>query len=143
MKKIIIVSAVVLLIASAVYILVWTDKTPLTAGEGTATPAAGAAKQAATQNTQANSATSAVDATASTQAAEADDTPELSPEMKESLRKMLFQHGPKTTIQHPDGRIEMPMNGRYTQMPVAIQKPDGTIVIREYSVVPENKNEKP
>ncbi|MCP5326469.1 MAG: hypothetical protein H7A09_09135 [Oceanospirillaceae bacterium] len=142
MKKIIIVSAVVLLIASAVYIFEFTAPSVSTTGAAPSAPAAqanGSAVPAANNAAQQadNSATSAG------AQAQADDTPELSPEMKESLRKMLFQHGPKTTITHPDGTIEMPMNGRYTQMPVAIQKPDGTIVIREYSVVPENKNEKP
>lgn len=142
MKKIIIVSAVVLLIASAVYIFVSTAPSVSEQGAAVSAPAAqanGSAMQAGNSPaTQADH--SATGAAAQTQA---DDTPELSPEMKESLRKMLFQHGPKTTTTHPDGTIEMPMNGRYTQMPVAIQKPDGTIVIREYSVVPENKNEKP
>jgi hypothetical protein len=138
MKKIIIVSAVVIFIASAFYRFV--IYVPQSTTDSATLPAA-----SAPLNTAPNTAQSVVNPADTTQATQAntDDTVELTPEMKEALRKVLFQHGPKTTITHPDGTIELPMNGRYTQMPVAIQKPDGTIEIREYSVVPENKNEKP
>ena len=60
----------------------------------------------------------------------------LSPEMRQAIKDKLFHHGPKTVIYHDDGRISLPANGRYTQMPVAVQMPDGTIKIQEYSVLP-------
>lgn len=138
MKKIIIVSAVVIFIASAFYR--FAIYVPQSSQDSAAQPAA-VLPDNMSPNTPAGS--SAPAGTPAQPESAADEQVELSPEMKEALRKVLFQHGPKTTITHPDGTIEMPMNGRYTQMPVAIQKPDGTIEIREYSVVPENKNEKP
>lgn len=61
----------------------------------------------------------------------------LSEEMKQAIRDKLIFHGPMEVINHPDGRIELPSNGRFTQMPVAVEMPDGTIQIKEYSVVPE------
>lgn len=134
MKKIIIVSAVVIFIASAFYR--FAIYVPQSSQDTAAQPAT-----QLPDNTSPNT-PAGLNAPAQPEPA-TDEQVELSPEMKEALRKVLFQHGPKTTITHPDGTIEMPMNGRYTQMPVAIQKPDGTIEIREYSVVPENKNEKP
>lgn len=138
MKKIIIVSAVVIFIASAFYrfaIYVPQSSQDTAAQPATQLPDNMSPNTPAGLNAPAGTPAQPEPAT--------DEQVELSPEMKEALRKVLFQHGPKTTITHPDGTIEMPMNGRYTQMPVAIQKPDGTIEIREYSVVPENKNEKP
>lgn len=61
----------------------------------------------------------------------------LSEEMKQAIRDKLFFHGPKEIIEHPDGRIELPSNGRFTQIPVAVKMPDGTIQIKEYSSFPE------
>ncbi|MEH6343762.1 MAG: hypothetical protein V7785_01635 [Bermanella sp.] len=61
----------------------------------------------------------------------------LSEEMKQSIRDKLFHHGPKDVIKRDDGTIILPSNGRFTQMPVAVEMPDGTIKIQEYSVLPE------
>jgi hypothetical protein len=61
----------------------------------------------------------------------------LTEEMKEAIRGKLLFHGPMEVIEHPDGRIELPSNGRFTQMPVAVKMPDGTIQIKEYSSLPE------
>jgi len=60
----------------------------------------------------------------------------LSPEMRQALRDKLIHHGPKTVIYHDNGMISLPANGRFTQMPVAVEMPDGTIKIQEYSVLP-------
>jgi len=60
----------------------------------------------------------------------------LSPEMRQALRDKLIHHGPKTVIRHDNGMISLPANGRFTQMPVAVEMPDGTIKIQEYSVLP-------
>ena len=65
----------------------------------------------------------------------------LSPEMKQALKDKLFHHGPKTTTVDNQGRIRMDLNGRYVSMPVAVRKADGTIEIKEYSVVPETNTE--
>jgi hypothetical protein len=61
----------------------------------------------------------------------------LSQEMKQAIRDQLLFHGPVEVIKHPDGTIELPSNGRFTQMPVAVEMPDGSIQIKEYSVLPE------
>ena len=61
----------------------------------------------------------------------------LSEEMKQAIRDQLFQHGPKHAIIQSDGTVIMPSNGRFTQVPVAVQMPDGTIQIKEYSELPE------
>ncbi|OUS41288.1 hypothetical protein A9R00_01695 [Oleispira antarctica] len=61
----------------------------------------------------------------------------LSEEMKQAIRDKLLFHGPMEVITHPDGRIELPSNGRFTQMPVAVEMPDGTIQIKEYSSLPD------
>jgi hypothetical protein len=61
----------------------------------------------------------------------------LSQEMKQAIRDKLLFHGPVEVIKHPDGSIELPSNGRFTQMPVAVEMPDGSIQIKEYSVLPE------
>ncbi len=63
----------------------------------------------------------------------------LSEDMKQAIRDKLLHHSPKEVIYHNDGRIELPSKGRYTQMPVAVQMPDGSIKIQEYSVLPETK----
>jgi len=60
----------------------------------------------------------------------------LSPAMRQALRDKLIHHGPKTVIYHDNGMISLPANGRFTQMPVAVEMPDGTIKIQEYSVLP-------
>tara|TARA_R110001583_G_scaffold40465_2_gene129251 strand:- start:200 stop:619 length:420 start_codon:yes stop_codon:yes gene_type:complete len=61
----------------------------------------------------------------------------LSEEMKQAIRDKLLFHGSMDVIKHPDGSIELPSNGRFTQMPVAVEMPDGSIQIKEYSTLPE------
>jgi len=61
----------------------------------------------------------------------------LSEEMKQSIRDKLFFHGPMDTQQLENGVTIMPANGRFIQMPVAVQMPDGSIKIQEYSVLPK------
>lgn len=61
----------------------------------------------------------------------------LSEDMKQAIRDTLLFHGPMEVIRHPDGSIELPSNGRFTQMPVAVEMPDGSIQIKEYSALPE------
>jgi len=62
---------------------------------------------------------------------------QLTPEMKQALKNRLLLEGPMKTIQRPDGSVALPSNGRFTQMPVAVQMPDGSIQIREYSQLPK------
>lgn len=62
---------------------------------------------------------------------------QLTPQMRQAIKDKLILHGPMQTQQNADGSISLPANGRYTQMPVAVQMPDGTIQIKEYSVIPE------
>lgn len=61
----------------------------------------------------------------------------LSEDMKQAIRDKLLFHGPMEVIEHPDGSIELPSKGRFTQMPVAVEMPDGSIQIKEYSVLPK------
>lgn len=61
----------------------------------------------------------------------------LTPEMQQAVKDSLLLEGPMKTHKRPDGTIVLPSNGRFTQMPVAVQMPDGSIQIREYSVVPK------
>ena len=61
----------------------------------------------------------------------------LSEEMKQAIRAQLFQHGEKRTISRPDGTVIMPSDGRFTQVPVAVEMPDGSIQIKEYSELPK------
>lgn len=77
------------------------------------------------------------DNTASLKSGEVRHIDMLSEEMKQSIRDKLFHHGPKETIERDDGVIILPANGRFTQMPVAVQMPDGSIKIQEYSVLPK------
>ena len=65
----------------------------------------------------------------------------LSPEMKQAVKDTLFHHGPKTITKDSQGRIRMDHAGRYVNMPVAVRKADGTIEIKEYSVIPDAKTE--
>ena len=65
----------------------------------------------------------------------------LSPEMKQALKDKLFHHGPKTITKDDRGLIRMDHAGRYVNMPVAVRKADGSIEIKEYSVVPETHTE--
>lgn len=62
---------------------------------------------------------------------------QLTPEMQQAVKDSLLLEGPMETHTRPDGTIVLPANGRFTQMPVAVEMPDGTIQIREYSVVPK------
>lgn len=64
---------------------------------------------------------------------------QMSPEMQQALKDSLLLEGPMETITHPDGSVELPANGRFTQMPVAVEMPDGSIVIREYSQIPKKQ----
>ena len=64
---------------------------------------------------------------------------QLTPEMKQALKEKLLLEGPMETHIRQNGLIELPSNGRFTQIPVAIQMPDGSIKIREYSVLPDKK----
>lgn len=59
----------------------------------------------------------------------------LSEEMKQAIRDKLLFHGSMDVIKHPDGSIELPSNGRFSQMPVAVEMPDGSIKIKEYSTL--------
>lgn len=61
----------------------------------------------------------------------------MTPEFKQSVREMLLLHGDMETIERPDGSLILPSRGRTTQMPIAVQMPDGSIVIKEYSEIPE------
>ncbi len=63
---------------------------------------------------------------------------QLSPEMKQSLRETLLFNAPIETIKRPDGSVIMNTNGRVTHMPVAVQMPDGSIQIKEYSYIPDD-----
>ncbi|MFY0700305.1 MAG: hypothetical protein JXR04_05750 [Bermanella sp.] len=65
----------------------------------------------------------------------------LSPEMKQALKDKLFHHGPKTITKDDKGLIRMDHAGRFVNMPVAVRKADGSIEIKEYSVVPETHTE--
>ncbi len=62
---------------------------------------------------------------------------QLSPGMQKALKDSLLLEGPKKTYSRPDGSVVLPSNGRFTQMPVAVQMPDGTIKIQEYSNIPK------
>lgn len=64
---------------------------------------------------------------------------QLSPEMKQSLRESLLFNAPIETIKRSDGSVIMNTNGRVTHMPVAVQMPDGSIQIKEYSYIPDDK----
>ena len=61
---------------------------------------------------------------------------QMSPEVKEALKNSLLLENPVEEIIRPDGITEIRSSGRFSQMPVAVQMPDGTIQIREYSEVP-------
>lgn len=62
---------------------------------------------------------------------------QLSPEMQQAVKDSLLLEGPMKTYTRPDGSVLLPADGRFTQMPVAVEMPDGSIEIREYSVVPK------
>lgn len=70
-----------------------------------------------------------------------DNTQNLSPQMKQALKDKLLHHGPKTITKDDNGRIRLDSAGRYTNMPVAVRQADGSIKIKEYSVVPETNAE--
>ena len=61
----------------------------------------------------------------------------MTPEMQQALKESLLLENPTTTIDGPNGAVILPSQGRFTQMPVAVQMPDGTIQIREYSSIPK------
>lgn len=64
---------------------------------------------------------------------------QLSPEIKQAIKEKLYHHNPKEAITDSSGGTLVPFNGKYTQMPVAVEMPDGSIQIREYSVIPESQ----
>jgi hypothetical protein len=64
---------------------------------------------------------------------------QLSPEMQQALKDSLLLEGPMETYKLKNGTVIMPAKDRFTQMPVAVQMPDGTIQIKEYSVIPRPK----
>jgi hypothetical protein len=62
---------------------------------------------------------------------------QMSPSMQKALKDSLLLEGPKKSYTRADGTVVLPSNGRFTQMPVAVQMPDGTIKIQEYSNIPK------
>lgn len=64
---------------------------------------------------------------------------QMTPEMQQALKESLLLENPSTTIDGQNGTVILPSQGRFTQMPVAVQMPDGSIQIREYSEIPKNK----
>ncbi len=62
---------------------------------------------------------------------------QMTPGMQQALKDSLLLEGPKETYTRADGSVVLPSNGRFTQMPVAVQMPDGTIKIQEYSNIPK------
>ena len=62
---------------------------------------------------------------------------QMTPKMQQALKDSLLLEGPKKTYTRADGSVVLPSNGRFTQMPVAVQMPDGTIKIQEYSNIPK------
>lgn len=62
---------------------------------------------------------------------------QMSDDVKKSLKASLILEAPSNEVIRPDGLTEVKANGRFTQMPVAVQMPDGTIQIREYSEIPK------
>jgi hypothetical protein len=62
----------------------------------------------------------------------------LNEEMKQAIRDDLILHGPQETFEKPDGTVVLPSSGRSTQVSVAVQMPDGSIQIREYSELPKD-----
>lgn len=62
----------------------------------------------------------------------------LSEEMKQAIRDKLISHGSGETFTGADGTVVLPSAGRSTQVSVAVQMPDGTIEIREYSELPKS-----
>jgi len=66
---------------------------------------------------------------------------QLSPEMQQALKDSLLLENSTETMEGESGTIILPAKGRFTQMPVAVQMPDGTIEIREYSNIPKTAPE--
>jgi hypothetical protein len=62
---------------------------------------------------------------------------QLTPQMQQAVKDSLLLEGPMKTYKRADGAIVLPANGRFTQMPVAVEMPDGSIQIREYTVTPD------
>lgn len=62
---------------------------------------------------------------------------QLTPEMQQALKDQLLLENTTETIEGNKGAIIIPSSGRFTQMPVAVQMPDGSIQIREYSSIPK------
>lgn len=66
---------------------------------------------------------------------------QLTPEMKQALKDSLLLENDTETFTKDDGTVVLPANRRSTQVSVAVQMPDGTIQIREYSNIPKPKIE--
>ncbi len=64
---------------------------------------------------------------------------QLSPKMQQSLKDSLLLEGPRETYTLDNGTVILPAKDRFTQMPVAVRMPDGTIQIKEYSYIPKPK----
>lgn len=62
---------------------------------------------------------------------------QLSPKMKQSLRDVLLSHQNASPEIQADGTRRLDTQHHVTQMPVAVKQADGTVVIREYSHVPD------
>lgn len=62
---------------------------------------------------------------------------QLSPEVKQALKNSLLLENDTETFTKDDGTVVLPVNGRATQVTVAVQMPDGSIQIKEYSNIPK------
>lgn len=67
---------------------------------------------------------------------------QLSPSVKKALKNSLLLENDTKTFTNPDGGVVLPTQGRSTQVTVAVQMPDGSIQIREYSNLPKNAGPK-
>lgn len=63
----------------------------------------------------------------------------LSPEMKQAIKEKLLHNAPLDIQKDANGRTILRHNGRFTHMPVATKQPDGSVKIKEYSHISENK----
>lgn len=66
-------------------------------------------------------------------------TEALSPQMKEAVKAKLLHNAPLDIQQDEKKRTILKHNGRSTQVPVAVRQADGTIKIKEYSHITDDK----
>ena len=66
-----------------------------------------------------------------------DHASKMSPPVKEALKQGLLLESSMDVVELPDGRVKLPSNGRFTQMPVAVTEEDGSISVREYVTAPQ------